>query len=167
MKKLLITLLLVLTVACQESPVASSLSQHEAHDVVSHLNHYGIESRIDQTSKSKSQSKKYTVLVDDKNYLASIDIIHQLDLISMDNEEFKDLTESSAIVPSKQYELYRLDRSLAVQIEEALVNMPDIQRVKAVVRLRSVAEGQIPAVSLVVKGSVDLELVRQIKSFIR
>ena len=128
--RFIFSLLLLLVCACNKAEVASNLSQHDAHKIVSELSEQGI-----NASFSKDRTQGFSIYVSESDRLLAISTISNNQLIAGQSSEFNELTKAKGFIPnSRELDNLRLDRALAIEIEEALISNPLIDEVNVIVR---------------------------------
>lgn len=139
-------ILLLCTSSCRDVQVAENINQYQAHQIINKLSNSGIDSKYFTTNNGKS----YSVTVTQRNYLPAVSIIATSGILPKVDSDFKELTEPKGFLASnKSFDLLRLDRAVAVELEEALLGVPSIASAKVVVRLNSLPVDQLPSVSIV------------------
>lgn len=150
MKYLFSLICFLLFSACQNVKVAENVSQYEAHKIVAELNSQGISSVYEVSSGGREQ---YNVLVRNADRLPAIALINNAGLLPKPDSNFSELTKSGGFLPnSRAVENLRLDRALAVELEDALLAHPEITQAKVVVRVNNLPEGEDPSVSVVLSS---------------
>lgn len=163
LKKFLLILSIVAIAGCNGVPVVRDVTQRQANEIVASLTQYGISAVSTKGTGSKS---KYDVEVRRENYSQAITILNQEGLPRERPETFADLVSQRGFLPSsREIESLRVDHAMSVQLEEMLGNHPQIVSIKVIARVKSVAEGSEPSVSVVIEeresGAVDLAEFRQ------
>ncbi len=139
-------LILLFTSSCRDVQVAENINQYQAHQIINKLNSAGIDSKYFASNNGKS----YSVSVTQRNYLPAVGIIASSGILPKVDSDFKELTEPKGFLSSnKSFDLLRLDRAIAVELEDALLGVPSITNAKVVVRLNSLPENQMPSVSII------------------
>ncbi len=142
-------ILLTFLVGCNYVPVAEDLSQRQANEVIAALNDRGIGSYAERGTGSRAN---YKVEVKRGFYSQAKSVLFELQLPSEDKLTFADLTTQKGLVPnSREIESLRVDRALAVQVEDLLNAISQVQEARVVVRAKSLETGQSPSVSVVIK----------------
>lgn len=149
---------------CGSKPVATDLSQREAHEIISLLQDSGIDSTADRDRGGKA---KFTVSVSAAEYLKSIKILHEHNLPAEHTVSFNDLIGESGLLPaSRDVESMRIDRAMAMEVEELLGAMPGVASSAVVVRAKSAEQGSVPSIAVVVqkRGAevVDQEKIKEL-----
>ena len=133
--------------ACREVEVAGNITQNQALQIVTELNARGINSEI---MKSVSGKGVYAVMVQDSERLVAITTITKLGLLPDQDSDFNELTKSRGFMPnSKDIESLRLDRAMAVELEDVMMAHPEISAARVVLRLHNLTKEQSPAASIV------------------
>ncbi len=139
-------LILICTSSCRDVQVAENINQYQAHQIINKLSSSGIDSKYFANSNGKS----YSVSVAQRDYLPAVSIIAVSGILPKVDSDFKELTEPKGFLSSnKSFDLLRLDRAIAVELEDALLGVPSITNAKVVVRLNSLPANQVPSVSIV------------------
>ncbi len=157
-QKIGITAALLMTVfltGCGSTPVVQDVTQKQAHEIVAVLVANGIEATV---IKETGGGARYTVETSRDNYSRAISLMHDKGLPGEEQLSFQDLVAQRGLVPvSRAMEALRIDRALAIDIEEALKEIPSIASSRVIVRqnvLRAAAGefvGEKPGVSVVVQ----------------
>ena len=161
--KIFFITLLFLT-SCRSVEIAQNLTQYETHRIITELNQKGISS---YSLPNKSNKGKFSVYVSRHHRLAAISIINKQDLLPKPETDFNELTKAKGFLPnSRALENIRLDRALALEIQEVLQNHPQIEKVNVIVRVNYLEKNQDFAVSALIvtkdKSSFDIESIREI-----
>lgn len=136
--------------ACDSIYVAEDLSQKQARQVVAALNQNGIGAVAERQSGGGA---KYSVEISKKNYARATAVLSEKNLPTEERASFEDLTSQSGLLPrSREMESLALDRALAVQLEELLLQNPRVRSSKVVVRLNYLPEKSEPSASIAVIG---------------
>lgn len=141
--------LLILLSGCDAVDVADEISQSQANQIVAVLNEHGIAS---QATKESGGRGRYTVSVRKGYYAQAVTILNEKGLPGEPEPSFAETIASRGLLPnSREIESLRVDRALAIEIEEMLRTHPQIASVKAVVRLNFLKESAEPGVSVVLQ----------------
>lgn len=142
--------LLLFTAGCDSAHVAEDLSQKQARQIVAVLNQNGIAASAERQSGSGA---KYRVEISKKNYARATALLNEKHLPQEEKASFEELTASNGLLPrSREMESLALDRALAVQLEELLLQNPKVRSSKVVVRLNYLPEKSEPSASISVVG---------------
>jgi len=160
---LLILVCLLLLGGCNAVPVAEDLDQIQANEIVATLNTYGISAFSRRATGGRA---RYSVEVKRGSYSAAVGILNSNKLPSEPRLSFSDLVAQKGLIPnSRDVDYLRLDRALAIEVEESLALNPAVDNARAVVRMHSAGAGE-PAVSVVLSTypalEVSIEDVRQL-----
>lgn len=140
---------IVLLIGCGSSPVADDLSQRDANRIVSVLRGKGIEST---TEKERGARGRYTVVVSSTDFAKAASHLAELGLPEERQASFSELVAQSGFLPSsKDVEALRLDRAVAVEIEELLRGHPAVAEAHVVVRHHALSDGAPPTISCMVQ----------------
>jgi len=154
-KCFLFTIGLLFLGGCNAVPVAEDLDQIQANEVVTVLGTHGIAAF---SRRAMGGRARYAVEVNRGSYSAAVGILDKYKLPSEPRLSFADLVAQKGLLPnSREIENLRLDRALAIEIEESLVLNPIVDSARAVVRLHSAANKE-PGVSVVLLTATDAEL---------
>jgi len=135
---------------CDSIYVAEDLSQKQARQVVAALNQNGIGAVAERQSGGGA---KYSVEISKKNYARATALLSEKNLPTEERASFEDLTSQSGLLPrSREMEALSLDRALAVQLEELLLQNPKVRSSKVVIRLNYLPEKGEPSASIAVTG---------------
>ncbi len=165
--KLFITIFVIFTfVGCSDEIVVRGVDQKQANEIVSALATSDINSKvkIDPTSK-----KLFAVYVSEDNYMKSVSILTSKGLPRENTATFSELIAHHGILPdSKRMESLRLDKALALEIEEAISRFPNISNVSVVVRKEYIKDKEDPSVAiLIVTGaSFDNSQIQDTKNIV-
>ncbi|MCB0318035.1 MAG: hypothetical protein KDD56_04705 [Bdellovibrionales bacterium] len=147
--KNLILLFVVVLVGCDTVPVAEDLDQLQARQVVSELSKYGISAVAEKGSGSRA---KYSVAVRGVQYHQAVQILEEESLPKDKKLSFYDLVEPKGLMPnSKEMEDLRLDRAIAVELEEVISAYSGVKSVDVLLRLNFRSSEQLPTASIVLK----------------
>lgn len=151
-RSLCLALLALLLAACNKVPVAQSLTQNQATEIVAVLNSQGIGAEANREIGGRD---RYDVQVKHGDYSEAVAVLHAKGLPSEARPSFNELIAQRGIIPnSREIEFLRLDRALAAEIEETLHNNPGIVNARVVVRVHALqntgSESVEPGVSVVV-----------------
>ncbi len=148
------TLILALTLAivftgCESRDIAQDLSQREANQIVTLLNDNGI---VAFSERQKGGKSSYSVSIDSDLYPQAVSLLHRHNLPAEKRPSVADIVGSSGFLPgSREVEALRLDYALSTHLEEVISAHPNVERVRASVRLHTVVNGQMPAAGLIVQ----------------
>ncbi|HMO01945.1 MAG TPA: hypothetical protein PKD37_01500 [Oligoflexia bacterium] len=150
-KLTLLTIFCLSLSACGEVSVVDDISQSEANKIVSLLGGNGIRAIA---TKQTSGRAKYSVYVGKSEYLRSVKIISDKGLPAPAEVSFNDLLGGgSGILPvSKNIEDLKIDRALAMELEELLKAGQGVVAAKVVVRQASAPSKDQQAASIVVEA---------------
>lgn len=124
--------LTVLFASCNESRLVQGVTQRQAIEIVALL--HGNEVRA-QIEKEKGGRALFAVDVDSDDYLRAMSLIKKNNLPSEATLSFRELvSQRSLLHNSRDIEALRLDRALAVEVEEALMALPLVRSAKVIVR---------------------------------
>lgn len=152
-RALIVVVAVMLLAGCSGAPVARELNQYQANEIVALLSANGISAVADKESGGRG---KYTVTVKSASYGQAVTLMMQNGLPSDPKLSFADLVEPQGFLPnSREVESLRLDRALAVEIEEMLMAHASIANAKTVVRYHLVKGIEQPGVSVIVKRRRD------------
>lgn len=136
---------------CNDVPVAQEVGQKEANQIVALLAANGIPAAASRESSGKG---RYSVNVSSRNYSPSVVLMSQNDLPRDDQSPINDLIAQHGLVPnSREVEALRLDRALALELQELLAAHPAVVSAKVAVRLNFLGNAGEPAVSAVIQAS--------------
>lgn len=137
--------------ACNQVTVSSDLNQSQANEIIAELSSAGIEAR---TEKGAGARGKLSIVVDESDYSRAVTLISKKSLPSPARLTFEEMTAPSGFMPnSRELDAARLDRALALEIEQLIGALPNIERVSAVVRANhGLTDSASPALSLVIVG---------------
>lgn len=161
--KILFLTTILLIISCSEEKLVREINQNQAIEIVALLNKNQVDASIEQASGGRS----YTVLVSKDNYLKSVALLKKNNLPKAEEVTYKDLiSKRSLLHNSRDVDALRLDKALALELEEALSSLPYVVSAKAVVRKKFTddVKSQGVAVILSVKDSSKVEdsKIRQI-----
>ena len=147
--KILALVILITFTACDTVPVAEELGQAQAREVVAELSKYGVSAVAERGSGSRA---KYNVMVRGVQYHQAVQLLEESSLPKESKASFYDLVEPKGLVPnSRAMEDLRLDRAMAVELEDIISAYPGIKSVSALLRLNFRNEDEKPAVSVLLK----------------
>lgn len=143
-------LMCVLVLAgCNEKLVADGQSLAEANEIVSVLADYGVHSESQRESGGRA---RYGVAVDSDDYVTALAVLQEKGLPKAAKSTFLDLTEPKGFLPpSREIEAIRLDYALSLNIEETLLNLPEVVGAQVLLRQAAVGKGEEPSVSVVLQ----------------
>ena len=156
--KILITFSFIFTFAsCKEEIVARNLDQKQANEIVSVFSKFKISSKVTKDANSK---KLLMVKVDRDDYEEAASILTQKGLPKDKGSTFADVISHHGILPdSKRMEDLRLDKALALEIEESLSKMNEFSNVSVVVRKEYLGNLSNPLVSVLLVKNVSDSVV--------
>ena len=139
----------ILLSSCKTVSVQDGISQKQANQIVAVLHNYGIAA---VASKERGGRGNYSVTVNTRQYSEAVSILAEEGLPGEPHISFRELVAQRGLLPnSREIESLRLDHAIAVQIEDALRNFPQISAAKVVVRSHSIGPEQDPSVSVVIQ----------------
>jgi type III secretory pathway lipoprotein EscJ len=148
----LLLFVILLLSGCGDVAVVQELEQGEAHAIVAALLEKGIPARIE---KERGARAKYTVWVPEAGYGESVKILNEQQLIHEQTPMVSELLKGSSLLPpSRDVEQMRLDYALASQLQDLIAEVPGVSTAKVMVQLRSIASGQLPSVSVILKSEI-------------
>ena len=152
MRRAFQTLALIALIAfagCDTVPVAEELDQGQAREVVAELSKYGVSAVAERGSGSRA---KYDVMVRGVQYHQAVQLLEESSLPREERASFYELVEPKGLVPnSRAMEDLRLDRAMAVELEDIIKAYPGIKSVNVLLRLNFRNENESPAVSVLLK----------------
>lgn len=144
--KIFITLLLIFLVACKDEIVARGVDQKQANEIVSIFARENINSKVVNDKNSK---KLLMILVDKENFNKAATILTTKSLPREKGASFSDVIGHHGILPdSKKMENLRLDKALALEIEDNILKIDGISQASVVVRKESLEDEKEPMVSV-------------------
>ena len=152
---MLITLSLIFVLSsCKEEIVARNLDQKQANEIVSVFSKFKISSKVTKDTNSK---KLLMVKVDRDDYEDAASILTLKGLPKEKGSSFSEVISHHGILPdSKRMEDLRLDKALALEIEESISKMIEFSSVSVVVRKEYLDKLHNPLVAvLLVKNTND------------
>ncbi len=127
----LCVLCLFALVACERVPVAQDLSQKQANTIVAFLAGQGIPAQAEKQTGGKSA---FRVLVKSDLYGRSISLMNERGLPGDQRPSFDELIQQKGLIPdSRAMEQLRINRALALQVEEILSLHPGVRDVRVAV----------------------------------
>jgi type III secretory pathway lipoprotein EscJ len=134
---------------CNEKLVADGQSLAEANEIISVLADYGLHSDVQRESGGRS---RYGVAVESEDYVTALAVLQEKGLPKAAKSTFLELTESKGFLPpSREIEAIRLDYALSLNIEETLLNLPEVVGAQVLLRQASVGKGEEASVSVVLQ----------------
>jgi type III secretory pathway lipoprotein EscJ len=147
---------------CQGKEVAGALSQREANEILSLLNDNGIAGDLEKEAGGRG---RYGVVVASAVYPEAVSLLHSKGLPAERRANFDELVSGSGLMPpSRDAENLKIDRAIAVQLEELLRTYPGVSKAGVVASIRN--GGVEPTVAVVLSRKtgvvLDLEDVKQL-----
>lgn len=138
MRRTLLALLLLTLAACNTVPVAQEVSQTDANQIVAILGQYGISSTSQRDSGGKA---RYNVYVKRNAYSEAQNVLFKRQLLPR-TDRLDELTTPKGFLPnSREMESLRVSRAYALQVEELLLNNPDVLSAKVIVNANTTSGG--------------------------
>jgi|GEM_PF-4987562 len=145
---LIIFVLIISLVSCDKKDLVDTLSQKQAVNIVNSLNQNNITAQVVKSNISR-KGYNYKVVVDDKNYLNSIAILDDLNILNNKSLEFGELTRTKSFsTNNKNIDAIKLDRALSIEIEELLSDFEDIISTQVVVRSNLINKKNKPKITI-------------------
>lgn len=139
---------LILT-GCNEKLIADGQSLAEANEIIAALADYGVHSDAQRDSGGRA---RFSVSVDGEDYVTALAVLQEKGLPKVAKSTFLELTEAKGFLPpSREIEAIRLDYALALNIEETLLNLPEVVGAQVLLRQAAVGKGEEPSVSVVLQ----------------
>jgi type III secretory pathway lipoprotein EscJ len=138
-----------LLISCSDAELVKDLSQKQAIEVVAELSNNQISAKALQQTGAGA---KFYVTVPNNLYLDSVKILSLRNLPNESEQNLDNLLGGQGLLPqSRVIEAIRVDRALAVEIENQLNALPGVSSAKALVRTTSLGnEGRSKGVALIV-----------------
>lgn len=157
--KLILTLFLLLNLtSCKSEVVARGIDQKQANEIVSIFSKSKISAKVSRDSNSK---KLLMISVDKSDYEEAASILTQKGLPREKGTSFSEVISHHGILPdSKRMEDLRLDKALALELEENLSKLNGLSSVSVIVRKESLKDKTKPLVSILLikkTGTTDLD----------
>ncbi len=149
---------------CNQKLIADGQSLGEANSIITSLADFGIHA---DTARESSGRGRYSVYVGSDDYVVALAVLQEKGLPKVAKSTFMEITEPRGFLPpSHDVEAMRLDYALSLNIEETLLNLPEVVGAQVLLRQAAVGKGETPGVSVVLqvrRGSdVDRETVYKI-----
>ncbi|MGI6681030.1 MAG: hypothetical protein ACOX3T_06095 [Bdellovibrionota bacterium] len=147
--KFIITIFFVFTLCgCSKEIVARGIDQKQANEIVSIFAKSNITSKVVDDPNAK---KLLMVQVSKKDYKAATTILTLKGLPRDKSANFSEMISRQGILPdSKRIEDLRLDKALALEIEDNLSKMQEFANVSVVVRKEYLKDDKAPLASILV-----------------
>jgi type III secretory pathway lipoprotein EscJ len=147
---------------CRGKEVAGGLSQREANEILSLLGESGISGDLEKESGGRG---RYSVVVASAVYPEAVSLLHAKGLPAERKANFDELVSGSGLMPpSRDAENLKIDRAVAVQLEELLRAYPGVSKAGVVASIRN--GGAEPTVSVVLSRKngviLDVDDVKQL-----
>lgn len=137
---------LFLLSGCDTVPIAEDVPQSQAREIVAVLNDNGVPAAA---SRKSGGGGKYEVRVSGRSYLRANSLLVEHKLPRKEELTSDDLIRGQGLLPqSRELEALKLDRALALQLEELIRANPSVKTATVVVRLNSAGSGGQPGVSV-------------------
>lgn len=147
MRKLVLVILLtssLIFIGCNSIELVSELSQDQAREIIAALTRDGVSAAIEKGSGARP---KYVVTVPKGTYLKAIQLLQDQGLPKPPRRTLDEYNASGLLPTSREMELLKADRALALDIEDMLSEVPSVFSSHAVVRSHGQSE---PSVSITV-----------------
>jgi type III secretory pathway lipoprotein EscJ len=149
---------------CDFKSVADDVTQREANEIVAVLGKSDISS---DTVKQRGAKGRYAVVVNSSDFAAAAATLTRLGLPAEKRPGFDELTSGNGIIPpSHEVEALRLDRALAVELEELFLSRGDLSQISVIVRSHSCRSGERPMVTVLAQrlgeAQVDATSLREV-----
>jgi type III secretory pathway lipoprotein EscJ len=150
--------------ACNSKSIADDVSQREANEIVAVLDKNNISS---DTVKIRGGKGRYGVVVSSADFATAAQTLTRLGLPAEKRSGFDELTAGNGIIPpSNEVEALRLDRAVAVELEELFLSRGDLTKVSVIVRSHSCRSGEKPMVTVLAhrlaSAQVSIESLREL-----
>ena len=143
--------------ACKEEIVARNLDQKQANEIVSVFSKFKISSKVTKDINSK---KLLMIKVARDDYEEAASILTVKGLPKDKGASFSEVISHHGILPdSKRMEDLRLDKALALEIEDTLAKINEFSNVSVVVRKEYLGELAKPQVSVLLISNVEDEYI--------
>lgn len=144
----LLVILLSLVAGCNREQIVSDVNQIQANEVIAKLGASGIEAFVVPESGGRG---KFSVEVDSDNRIAATTILVEEGLPKPLRQSVEDILAPGGLMPnSREIDAARLDRAIALQIQELIESLPAVSQCKAVLRVNYLGDSEKPAASLVI-----------------
>lgn len=160
-RALTILLACLLLSGCDASTIVEDRSQREAIEIVALLHGYGINAVVRRESGSRG---RYYLEVEKSARTQAQTILWEKGYPKESETTFNELVAPHGLIPnSSEIEALRVDRAMALELEEMLRNYPGVSSARAVVRVNYAKEhagvqGVAPSVSVVVQQKQAIQL---------
>jgi type III secretory pathway lipoprotein EscJ len=115
-----------------DTELAQNISQRQSLLIVSVLSKAGITA---STVSGQGSSGRFSIYVDKKDYARATSVLVENGLPGEEEQSLGDLLEGSAFLPqSRLVEALRIDRALAIEIQQHLESLPNVTGTKVLVR---------------------------------
>jgi type III secretory pathway lipoprotein EscJ len=133
------TVCIFCSVACSERSIIDDVEQKQANEIVAFLHEQGIPA---EASKGTGAKAKFSVVVRDDDYGAAVALVTKTGFPNTPTQTFDEIIAQRGLLPdSRDMQALRIDRALAVQLEEMLRAVPGISDAKVVVRQHFQSDG--------------------------
>jgi type III secretory pathway lipoprotein EscJ len=128
---LVLVLCLTVLLGCGKRSVVDELTQVEANKIVSLLSGYGLRAFAERGSGGHGV---YKVTVADEDYTAAVSLLTAHHLPADKQLSLSELLADGGLIPgSREIEKLRIERARSLQIEQALLSFPGVERAHVVV----------------------------------
>lgn len=164
LSRLCLLTLCFLLAACNSATIVEDRTQREAIEIVALLHGYGINAVVQRETGGRG---RYLVSVDKGARSQALRILWEKGYPKESEATFNDLVAPHGLIPnSREVEALRLDRAMALELEDMLRSHPGVSMARVVVRLNYLKEkaGAEPApasVSVMVQQKTGVELNAQ------
>ncbi len=159
--RVLILLVCLVCAACESATIIEDRNQREAIEIVALLHSYGISATTQRESGGRG---RYVVQVDKAARSQALTILWEKGYPKESEKTFEELVAPHGLIPnSRAEESLRLDRAMAIELEDMLRAHPGVASARAIVRLNYIRDSQeaklaSPSVSVVVQQKTGIDL---------
>ncbi len=145
---LLLLLLALLGCTSRGDELVSEVNGKQSIEVIVALSRAGIPA---ERSRTVGRGERYSVTVAPADYSRAMQVLHDFQLPSKDEETLEELTAPKGFVPnSREVSGLRLDHALALEVERLIAGLPGVSDARVVIRSNLAVEGSAKA-SVVVR----------------
>jgi type III secretion protein J len=120
-KVFFLSLFVLLLSGCKQQDLLVGLNQNQANQVIALLQENNIQSQKDSRGKDG-----YSILIDEKDFVAAVDLIETYQLPSKSNIEIEDMFPTDALISSPRAEKARLLSAIEQRLGQTLTLMSNV-----------------------------------------
>lgn len=144
--KFFFIIVIILFFSCNSENLLHDLSQKQAIEIVSLLNANKIEAAVE---KGRGQNS-FIVKVSSSSYHEAMSLLKKNDLPKEEQISYRELiSKRSLLHNSRDIDAIRLDRALAIEIEETLMGISSVKDAKVIVRKKFIDDNETEGIAVV------------------